>query len=349
MATPETTNIDWPALQSQPTSLAEVLRRADQETTRGSASRYTMMALGYEPLDRLIGGGVGRGELVLFGGAPGVGKTTMTLQMARNIVASSPTRGAMYVCYEHDYIDLSKRLLCMESALAGLPEPLTLYHLNNLFLDAARTGRPITSALRADPRVAPMLLQVDRYSSRLDLVKANTTTTTLDSLRQMAGALAARFQGDCVFFVDYLQKIPIHPRTAKDEDDKSTIIAEGLKDIANNFNIPVLAIAAADRKALQGDRIRLFDLRGSSALQYESDVVLMLNNKYDIVSRSHLTYNPHKAESYRNWLIVSLEKNRGGPGAINLEFPLRLAYCCVWPEGQQVKEKLIGDRVEPTA
>ena len=148
--------------------------------------------------------------------------------------------------------------------------------------------------------------------------------------------------------MDYLQKIPIHPRVAKDEDDKSTMVAEGLKDIANTFNIPVLAVAAADRKALQGDRIRLFDLRGSSALQYESDVILMLNNKYDIVSRSHLTYSPHKAEAYRNWLIVSLEKNRGGPGAINLEYPLRLAYCCVWPEGQSVKEKLIGDRVEPT-
>lgn len=341
-------NSDWQVHQTQPASLAEVLRRADQETSRGTTGRYTMMPLGYEPLDRLIGGGVGRGELVLFGGAPGVGKTTMTLQMARNIVASSPTRGAMYVCYEHDHIDLSKRLLCMESALAGLPEPLTLYHLNTLFLDAARSGRPITSALRADPRVAPMLAQVDRYGSRLEMVKANTTTTTLDALRQMAGALAARFQGDCVFFVDYLQKIPIHPRVAKDEDDKSTMVAEGLKDIANTFNIPVLAVAAADRKALQGDRIRLFDLRGSSALQYESDVILMLNNKYDIVSRSHLTYSPHKAEAYRNWLIVSLEKNRGGPGAINLEYPLRLAYCCVWPEGQSVKEKLIGDRVEPT-
>ena len=61
--------------------------------------------------------------------------------------------------------------------------------------------------------------------------------------------------------MDYLQKIPIHPRVAKDEDDKSTMVAEGLKDIANTFNIPVLAVAAADRKALQGDRIRLFDLR----------------------------------------------------------------------------------------
>ena len=33
-------------------------------------------------------------------------------------------------------------------------------------------------------------------------------------------------------------------------------------------------------------------MRGSSALAYEADVVLVLNNKFDIVARHHLTYDP---------------------------------------------------------
>ena len=340
---------DWQVQQAQPASLMEVLRDADVETSRGASSRYVMMPTGFDPLDRLIGGGIGRGELMLIGGAPGVGKTTLTLQMARNVAASSATRGAMYVCYEHDHVDLTKRLLCLESALANVPQPLTLYHVNEVFLEAAKSGQPVTAALRSDKRVSAMLPHIERYGHRLELVKANNVTTTLSVLREMARSLSNRFQGSAALFVDYLQKIPIHPLQAKDEDDKTTIIAEGLKDIANTFNIPVVALAAAERRALQGERIRLFDLRGSSALQYESDVILMLNNKYDIVSRTHLTYNPHKAEAYRNWMILSVEKNRGGPAGLNLEYLQHLANCYVETDGQLVKERLVGDRVEPTS
>ena len=54
----------------------------------------------------------------------------------------------------------------------------------------------------------------------------------------------------------------------------------------------MIAIAASDRTGLKAKRMRLSDLRGSSALQYEADIGLILNNKFAIVSREHMVYNP---------------------------------------------------------
>src|SRR5207244_302448 len=72
------------------------------------------------PLDRLLGGGLRPGELMLIGGAQGTGKTTMALQMARNIAASGQAY-VLYVNFEHDDADMLNRLIAMESVLPHLP------------------------------------------------------------------------------------------------------------------------------------------------------------------------------------------------------------------------------------
>src|SRR5919112_376985 len=70
--------------------------------------------------DRMNGGGLRPGELMLIGGAQGTGKTTMALQMARNIAASGQAY-VLYVNFEHDDADMLNRLIAMESALPHLP------------------------------------------------------------------------------------------------------------------------------------------------------------------------------------------------------------------------------------
>ena len=62
----------------------------------------------------LIGGGLRKTELVLLGGAQGIGKTIATLQIARN-VAMRNGQFAFYLSYEHTETHLMNRLLCMES------------------------------------------------------------------------------------------------------------------------------------------------------------------------------------------------------------------------------------------
>jgi hypothetical protein len=91
--------------------------------------------------------------------------------------------------------------------------------------------------------------------------------------------------------------------------------------------------------------MRLSDLRGSSAVQYEADVGLILNNKYAIISREHLVYNLVQAEAMRNYVVLSVEKNRAGRNAIDMEFMLDASHFRIVPRGGFVRERLVDEKV----
>ena len=122
--------------------------------------------------------------------------------------------------------------------------------------------------------------------------------------------------------VDYLQKV--HVPKMPVEDERATVVVEGLKDLALDLEVPVLAIVAADKEGLgPGRRVRLHHLRGSSALAYEADIVLILNDKYEIVAKHHLVYDPANADRYRQHVVLSVEKNRSGLDRIDLQLRKR--------------------------
>ena len=54
------------------------------------------------------------------------------------------------------------------------------------------------------------------------------------SLRSLAHRLVRSCDGNIVLFVDYLQKVSVEPIKTVDENDKVTIIVEGLKDLAQS-------------------------------------------------------------------------------------------------------------------
>jgi replicative DNA helicase len=136
------------------------------------------------------------------------------------------------------------------------------------------------------------------------------------------------------------------PGASGSEEERVATVVERLKDLALEVGVPVVAIVAAEKGSLvAGRRMRVNDLRGSSALAYEPDVVLMLNEKYDIVAKHHLVYHLGNAERFRQWVIVSIEKNRNGIDHLELEFQKRFDQGRFETEGRVVEEQLIEERV----
>ena len=72
----------------------------------------TVVPTGFDPLDKVLDGGLRSRDLTLIGGVPGVGKTVVTLQWARNSAMAG--FNTAYVCYEHDQEALASRLLAVE-------------------------------------------------------------------------------------------------------------------------------------------------------------------------------------------------------------------------------------------
>lgn len=66
------------------------------------------MLTGIEEFDRVLGGGIVKGSIVLVGGEPGIGKSTLLLQIA-NAVAEKRQGKVIYVSGEESYIQIRMR------------------------------------------------------------------------------------------------------------------------------------------------------------------------------------------------------------------------------------------------
>lgn len=342
-----------------PRTLAQVMSEANDMVVRGDLTEYVPLPTGFDPLDGMIGGGLRKTELVLLGGAQGIGKTIATLQIARNIAMRSG-QFAFYLSYEHTETHLMNRLLCLESInppeidlkngvrLKDLYDTIIAERAKSTLRGGADGGGSLQTILRENAKTAMALARMNRYADRLILVKASPAVTTLRAIREMTARLCDATGGNVTVFVDYLQKVAIHPERATDEAEKVTIVVEGLKDTALALGVPVWAIVAADREGLKANRLHLFHLRGSSALDYECDIAIIMNNKYHILSKEHVAFNPYQARQYRDWVVFTVEKNRAGRAMLDMEFQLHAPYFTFDPRGQRVQQQLIDDKIIET-
>ena len=327
---------------SQPRTVAEVLSQVDEMVRTGKAGELIPFPTSFTPLDQVLAGGLRPGELVLVGGSPGVGKTIVTLQIARNIALQGIP--VIYVCYEHEESALLARLLALE--LGELPHSEDDMEMEKLRLGiqevAAGSGRSLLDVLESEDLIRLAYQHIDSYGDLLWLVKASGAHTGLEEIEDMVTEKLKN--GPVVLFVDYLQKVSVRPEPP-DEGEKVTRISEALKDLALRHKIPVVAVVAADKEGLKSRRLRLHHLRGSSALMYEADVAVLLNDKFNCVSKVHLAYDPVRAETFHNFTVFTIEKNRGGPNLIDIEFRKDFLYYRFDPTGGIVAEKLIDERV----
>jgi len=336
----------WQLEATGPATLSQVMEEIEEQVAAGQTQRFAPLPTGFDPLDDVLNGGLRPGELLVIGGPMGVGKTIWGLQVARNVVYTDPDAMAVYVCYEHDRTHLLLRLLCLESAEQGYAEEaLTLRDLARIASDVAGGNAGLIAHLRQMGRYARLMRAVDGYAERLVLVKASGDHSTLEQVREWVEQVVAKCSGRLLVVVDYLQKVPVPWESLQPEEETTTYLTHGLKEMAMALGIRVVAIAAADRPGLKSKRMRLADLRGSSAVQYEADVGVILNNKYAIISREHLVYNLAQAEAMRNYVVLSVEKNRAGRNAIDMEFMLDASHFRIVPRGGFVRERLVDEKV----
>jgi replicative DNA helicase len=327
-------------------SLRGVLQQLDGDVRAGRANGLQGIPTGFSPLDSYLHGGLRLGELFLLGGAQGVGKSTWALQLARHVAAGGHGR-VLYVCYEHSEEFLLERLIAMESTLGGDVDPISVGDLRNLLADwATRAGganaeRDIGNLLGEVGQARSVLKRLAEYEERLFLVKAGALTT-VEAIGSLARACPG--SGPLVVIVDYLQKVSVYPDPPSEEEQVRRSV-EGLKELAMSQSVAVVAVVAADAEGVKAQRMRIHHMRGDTALAYEADVVLILNDKHRAVARHHVVYQPNVAEGFHNWVVFSLEKNRGGVVGVDFELRKRFGHACFDPAGGFLSEQLVDGRL----
>ncbi|MEN8239838.1 MAG: DnaB-like helicase C-terminal domain-containing protein [Actinomycetota bacterium] len=305
----------------------------------GGIASVTSVGTGFSVLDRVLEGGLSARDLTVLGGVPGAGKTAMALQWARNMAANG--HHVVYACYDHDEVTLLARLLLLEIGDLTGGSDASSSQARAMVRAASRGEMTLADAAAESLLVRAAHSRLQAYGSHLSLLSASREATGLEELA--AAADGAGSGG--VLIVDYLQKIPT------DDDSIEAIrvdhVAAGLKEIALNTHVGVLAIVVGDKSGLNVRRLRQHHLRGASGIAYEADVVLMLNEKYRAVSKIHSSYDALRAEDFRKWIVVSIAKNRHGPADIDLEFVKDFPHFRFDPDGRHVEEQLIDDLMYP--
>ena len=275
----------------------------------------TGLATGFTDLDELIAG-LHPSDFIILAARPSMGKTALALNIAENVAlrgakAGEPSKRIIFFSLEMSREQLVQRMICTEA---------------NVSKQELRP-RKSSAAVNTDSADAKDELQskkikiMDRIWAASDkLANSNvyiddTPGLTIQEMRSKARRLKAEGGVDLIV-IDYLQlmQAPSVRNNAENRQREVSEISRGLKAMARELNVPVLALSQLSRsvETRQVKKPMLSDLRESGSLEQDADIVMFLYRedyyKNKDISPTHLTE-----------LIVA--KHRNGPtGKIDLFF-----------------------------
>ncbi|EAI4428955.1 DNA repair protein RadA [Campylobacter lari] len=159
------------------------------------AENFTRISTDDNELDLVLGGGLVMGSLVLIGGSPGVGKSTLLLKIASNLAKSG--KKVLYVSGEESKSQIKLRadrlnancenlFLLTELCLEDILSELSKKDYEILIIDSIQTlySNKITSAAGSITQVREITFELMRYS------KANNISTFIIGHITKDGAIA---------------------------------------------------------------------------------------------------------------------------------------------------------------
>ncbi len=319
------------------TSLRHLLDHLDDD--RVQREYASIRPVGFEPLDRVLGGGLRPHDLMVVSGRPGIGKTVAVLQMARNLALGGCN--VVFACFEHDEAALLARLLALE--IGGVEIAHTdWYRMDGVraLLDQVMAGRASLASLSIDPLLRAARACVDEYADRLHLLRAAPSKT---GVVELADAVTQVRNGPTVLCVDYLQKV--RPSRAMTHGDHVSEVTADLRELSLETDTAVIAIAALTGIGLARKRVHLSHLDTAASVGYDADIVLLLEEKRRIVAANQLANTTDQAERFAKRVVFTVEKNRGGVAPIDLEFIKDYEHFRFDPMGGFVQEQLVNDQL----
>jgi len=252
---------------------------------------------GFDKLDKLTSGWQ-ESDLIIVAARPGMGKTALTLSMARNIAVNQNIPVAFF-SLEMASVQLITRLISSETGLSS---------------EKLRTGR-------LEKHEWEQLNVKVKSLEKAPLFIDDTPSLSIFDLRAKARRLSSQ-HGIKLIVVDYLQLMTAGGgQKGGNREQEISMISRNLKALAKELSIPVIALSQLSRAVeTRGGSKRplLSDLRESGAIEQDADIVSFIYRpeyyKIDEWDDEERTPTDGQAE-----FIVAKHRN-GGLDNIRLKF-----------------------------
>lgn len=246
---------------------------------------------GFRDLDKKTAG-FQKGDLIIIGARPAMGKTTFAQNLTYNI-ASMNKKGVLFFSMEMAANEIVDRMI---SDVSGV---------DNWKM---RTGNLSEEEFQ---KIGEALGEMDELPIYID----DTSSMTIMDLRNKARR-AMHDHDIGIVIVDYLQLIQGSDRYKGNRVQEVTEISRGLKILARELEIPVVALAQLSRSVTGRDDPRpvLSDLRESGSIEQDADLVMFLHRP-DYYRQNDDNYE----ETHVTELLVAKHRH-GAVGKIELYF-----------------------------
>lgn len=246
----------------------------------------------YPDLDNLLAG-LQKSDLIILAARPSVGKTTFALDLARQVGVHSKVPVGIF-SLEMGADQLVDRMI---AAQAGVD----LWRLRTGKLSSEGAGNDFEKISDAMGILSEAPIFIDDSGS-LNIMEMRTMARRLQAEHDLG-----------LIIVDYLQLMEGRSSKGDNRVQEISEISRGLKQLARELNIPVIALSQLSRAVeSRPDQIpKLSDLRESGSIEQDADVVMFLYREDRVKPDT----------TNRGIADVIIAKHRNGPvGKISLYF-----------------------------
>lgn len=250
--------------ENESTSMSAALRAAlgDAEIAYKADGKLSGLTTGFTALDKSTSG-LHQSDLIIIAGRPAMGKSAIAMNIAFNAAnailhnnANQKYKGAViFFSLEMSASQLAARVLSGQTEIPA-------------------------GAMRNGTLTDEDFLKMSQYAdalSRVPLVFDDTPAMSVPMMRTRARRIARKYGGVALIVIDYLQ-LMTSPGGRKNDNRVNEIseITRGLKMLAKEMNVPVIALSQLSRSVESRDdkRPQLSDLRESGSIEQDADIVM---------------------------------------------------------------------------
>lgn len=241
---------------------------------------YTGVPSGFYDLDNMLAG-FQKSDLIILAARPSMGKTAFALNIAENIGVTQK---------------IPVLIFSLEMAATQLMQRI-LFSQAEVNSQRGRTGELQPSDWE---KIADVMNTLHEAPILID----DSSGITLSEIRAKARRVKTKYPDLGMIIIDYLQLID--DKTTTDRFQAISSISRGLKALAREINVPVIALSQLSRKVEERNSKvpMLSDLRESGAIEQDADVVMFVHRE---------EYYDKENPELKNKAQIVIAKQRNGP------------------------------------